>query len=68
MATNKNILVYSLEDNEVLFEFKPYNGEQVIDIFAYKTANQEYLIITTRTSCIAYELIIDSHESRVEKI
>mmetsp|Transcript_6035 Transcript_6035/g.5200 ORF Transcript_6035/g.5200 Transcript_6035/m.5200 type:complete len:163 (+) Transcript_6035:778-1266(+) len=68
LATNKSILIYSLETNEVLSEFKPYNGEQVIEMHAYKTADKEYLIITTRTACLAYNLILDGTNSRVEKI
>lgn len=68
LATNKNIIIYSMETNEVLSDFKPYNSEHVIDIYAYKATEVEYLIITTRTSCIAYNLVIEGPVVKIEKI
>ena len=68
LATNKNIVVYSMDENEIKHEFKSYNNEEVINMYAYKTKDQEYLIVTTRTSSILYTVDHDGLEMHVEKV
>lgn len=68
LATNKGVILYSLIDNSIVFEFKPYNNEQVIDIYCYKTAEFQYLVVTTRTSCILYKVFLGVAEPFVEKV
>ena len=68
LATNKCIVLYSLIDNMIVLEFKAYNNEQVIDIFSYKTKDFQYLVVTTRTSCILYRVLLKVESPRVEKI
>jgi WD40 repeat protein len=68
LATNKNIILYSMETNKVLHEFKPYNNEHVIDIYAYQANTAEYLVITTRTSCIVYDLKMDDSDIKIDQM
>lgn len=68
LATNKNIIIYSFDKSMLIHEFKPYNSEQVIDIFAYKAREQDYLIVTTRTSCILYKTDVDDLDTKIEKV
>lgn len=68
LATNKNILIYSMDKNMLIHEFKAYNSEQVIDLFAYKADDEEYLVVTTRTSCTVYILEIDELHCSVTKL
>ena len=51
---NNLICVYSPEDKCCLTEFESYNNEDVIHIEHRDTMKSDYLVVTTRTSCILY--------------